>query len=194
MRAVRIGCIAWCLLVFFASNSFCAEAQPRLRPDSWATPLISEQFENWYKVDDLVYRSEQPDIMGMQELARFGIKRVLNLRNFHSDDDELEASGEAMILYRVPMQAEAITDTEIIAALNAIKSAETPILVHCWHGSDRTGTVIAMYRILFQDWSREAALDELINGGYGYHTLYKNIPVYIRSVNLETIKAGLKSS
>lgn len=189
----RIGCVAWCFLIVVASSSFGSDAEPRLRPDNWATPLISEQMQNWYKVDDLVYRSEQPDDKGMQELARFGIKRVLNLRNFHSDDDELKDSGESMTLYRVAMQAEGITDSEIIAALKVIMEEETPILIHCWHGSDRTGTVIALYRIIFQNWSRQAALDELINGGYGYHPIYKSIPNYILSVDLDTIRAGLKS-
>jgi len=178
-------------LLLTAAVAFAADEPPRLRPDAWATPILSSEFDNWYKVDDLVYRSEQPDADGMRELSRLGIKRVLNLRNFHSDDDELEESGIDMTLYRVDMQAENITDDEVIAALRAIQAAETPIVVHCWHGSDRTGTVIAMYRIIVQGWSREAALDELINGNYGYHSLYKSIPKYIMSVDLDLIRDGL---
>jgi hypothetical protein len=50
-----------------------------------------------------------------------------------------------------------------------------------------------MYRIIFQNWSRQAALDELTNGGYGYHPIYRSIPNYILSVDLDTIRAELKS-
>ena len=183
-----------CSILLFSFTSVFAETQPRLRPNSWATPIISANFDNWYKVDDLVYRSEQPGDEDFLELSRFGIKRILNLRNFHSDNDEMKISEIPMTLYRVPMQAEDITIDEIVAALNAIKAAKTPILVHCWHGSDRTGTVIAMYRILYQGWLREAALDELINGGYGYHPIYKSIPDFVLTVDLNLIRDRLQHS
>jgi protein tyrosine/serine phosphatase len=42
-------------------------------------------------------------------------------------------------------------------------------MVHCWHGSDRTGSVVAAYRIVFEGWTTAAALDELRHGGFGYH-------------------------
>lgn len=193
MRLHRLVVFSLFTTLLFVSAAAAKETQPRLRPDTWATPVLSTELGNWHKVDDLVYRSEQPDEEGMRELADFGIKRVLNLRNFHSDEDELKDSGATLTLYRVPMQAEDITDDEVIAALKAIKVSDSPILVHCWHGSDRTGTVIAMYRIICQGWTRQAALDELENGGYGYHTIYKNIPRYILSVDLDKIRAGLQS-
>ncbi|MEN8190310.1 MAG: hypothetical protein ABFS19_10720 [Thermodesulfobacteriota bacterium] len=50
-----------------------------------------------------------------------------------------------------------------------ISSRKGSILVHCWYGSDRTGVTIAAYRIIFNNWSKSEALDEMINGGYGYH-------------------------
>ena len=55
------------------------------------------------------------------------------------------------------------------AALRQFRAAPKPVLVHCWHGSDRTGSVVAAYRIAFQNWTPAAALDELRHGGYGYH-------------------------
>ena len=59
---------------------------------------------------------------------------------------------------------------------------------HCWHGSDRTGLVSAMYRIVFGGWSKKEAIDELINGGYGYHSMYKNISEFIEKVDIVAIK------
>ena len=53
---------------------------------------------------------------------------------------------------------------EIMAAF----SHEGPVLVHCKHGADRTGCIVALYRIVFQSWSKEAAIDEMHNGGYGF--------------------------
>jgi protein tyrosine/serine phosphatase len=76
----------------------------------------------------------------------------------------------------------------VVEALRIIRNSERPILIHCWRGSDRTGLVSAMYRIVFQGWSKDDAIDELMHGGYGYHFLYKNIPDFIRQVNIEEIK------
>ena len=69
-----------------------------------------------------------------------------------------------------------------------MKNAEGPVLIHCWHGSDRTGLVSALYRIVSQGWSKEDAIDELMHGGYGHHSLYKNIPEFIRHADVEEIK------
>jgi len=78
----------------------------------------------------------------------------------------------------------------VVASLRAIKAAASdgPVLLHCQHGADRTGLVSAMYRLLYQNWTREQALDELLNGDYGYHALWKNIPEYLRTVDLEAIR------
>ena len=174
------------LIVLFVFSSPCFANESRLRPADWGARIISDNLENWYKVDGLVYRSEQPDDKGMADIERFGIRRVLNLREFHSDDDEAEATN--LKTFRIPMNAAKIKNTDVIAALKIIKSSSQPILVHCWHGSDRTGTIVAMYRIVEQGWSKESALDELVNGGYGYHSIYANIKKYINTADIEDIR------
>ncbi len=166
-------------------------AEPRLRPATWATSIISDQLENWYKVDDRLYRSEQPDAEAMAEIEAFGIKRVLNLREYHTDDDEVE--GRRLQTFHVPIDTSHINDDHVVAALRVILASKEPILVHCWHGADRTGTVIAMYRIIVQGWSREAAIDELVHGGYHYHAVFDNIITYLKQVDIKAIRKRLKS-
>lgn len=177
------------VLVLGSLSSVHAEA-PRLRPENWARPVISSDLDNWYRVDERLYRSAQPDDEGMAAAVQLGIGRVLDLREYHSDDDEAEGTG--LQLYRVPMNAGKIKDADVVRALKIITASKQPILVHCWHGSDRTGTIVAMYRILVQGWSRKAALDELINGGYGYHSIYSNIPDYIRQVDIDKLREQLQ--
>ena len=63
----------------------------------------------------------------------------------------------------------------IVADTNA-----APVLVHCQHGADRTGTMCAMYRIIHEGWSADDAIDEMENGGYGYHSIWVNLPRFIR--------------
>ncbi len=175
---------------------FCAEhhlksaasATTQLRPATWATPVFSERIGNFYKLDDRVYRSEQPDNKGFAELKAIGIKSVLSLREFHSDD---EGRDSGLMLYRVQMEAGDITIEQVVEALRILRDAEGPILIHCWHGSDRTGLVSAMYRIVYQGWPKEDAIDELMHGGYGYHAMYKNIPEFIRQVDIEKVQQEL---
>jgi protein tyrosine phosphatase (PTP) superfamily phosphohydrolase (DUF442 family) len=160
----------------------------RQRPETWAAPVPSERIRNFYRLDDRVYRSEQPDRKGFEELKAIGIKNVLSLREFHSDDDGRETG---LTLYRVRMEAGDVTIGQVVEALRIIRNAEGPILIHCWHGSDRTGLVSAMYRIIFQGWPKEDAIDELMHGGYGYHAMYKNIPEFIRHVDIDKVKKGV---
>ncbi len=166
-----------------------AEAQPRLRPDAWAHSIVGAQLRNWFQVDKLLYRSAQPDTEGMAEVAAMGVHTVINLREYHSDDGE--AQGLDLTLVRIPMNAAKIRDEDVIHALRLIKEATAPVLVHCWHGSDRTGVVIAMYRLVFQGWTRAQAIDELVDGDYGYHAIYGNITAYLNAVDINSISKSV---
>jgi uncharacterized protein (TIGR01244 family) len=167
--------------------SFVAQADMRVRPIEWAQPMLGSNLENFYRVSDDLYRSEQPDRKDMAALEALGIRAILNLREYHSDKNEARHTG--LKLYRVPVNAGDIDDDFVIKALRAIAEAEKPILIHCWHGSDRTGVIAAMYRMVFQGWPRAQAIDEFVNGGYGYHArFYPNIERYLQTVDIEAIR------
>jgi tyrosine-protein phosphatase SIW14 len=156
------------------------------RPSIWACKITNTSLSNLYKVDEGIFRCEQPDQKSFQQLADLGIKSVLNLRNKHSDSLFLQDSP--LNCFKVNMEAKDIADDEIVQALKALKDAPKPIVVHCKHGADRTGVVIAMYRVVFQDWTKEKAIGELKYGGFGFHEAFANIPAYIQQVNVAEIK------
>lgn len=177
------------LLLFVFMPPVLADDSPR--PHTWAAPVAGDAVKNFYRLDDKVYRSAQPDDEDMMVLEKLGIREVLNLRQFHSDNDEAEGTG--LTLHHVPMNAGEIKDEDVIAALRHLRDAQGPIVIHCWHGSDRTGTIAAMYRIVYQGWTKEAAIQELEQGGYGYHaTFYPNIPEYIRGADVAMIRQALQ--
>jgi tyrosine-protein phosphatase SIW14 len=163
--------------------------QFRVRPADWAQPVLGTGLENLHQVTPELYRCEQPGRREMARLAEAGIRSVLNLRDNHDDDDEAE--GLALALYRVEIETDDIGDAEVIAALRIIRDAPKPVVVHCWHGADRTGCVIAMYRILNQGWTREAAIDEMINGGYDFHATWDNIPASLRTTDIDAVRAAV---
>jgi tyrosine-protein phosphatase SIW14 len=164
-----------------------AAEEIRTRPLDWAQPMIGTELGNFYQLSDEVYRSKQPGDEDMRTLASMGIRSILNLREYHNDDDEAKDSG--LVLFHVPVAAGAVDDRFVVKALRTIRQAKKPILIHCWHGSDRTGVVSAMYRMVFQDWPREQAIDEFINGGFGYHaSFYPNIEHYLQTVDVTAIR------
>ena len=82
------------VLILFQPTAF---AEPRVRPSDWAVPIIGSELDNWYQVDKDIYRSEQPDQRAFQEMKRFGVSEVLNLREYHSDNDEAQGLGLMLI-------------------------------------------------------------------------------------------------
>jgi len=143
--------------------------------------------KNLFLVDHDLYRAAQPDREAMLEIEKMGIKTVLSLRNFH--DDYKAAKGTSIKLLEVPINTWEISDKEITQALRImIDRSNYPLLVHCLHGADRTGTVIAMYRIVVQGWPKDEALRELIDGGFGYHPLWTNILKYIRGADIKAFR------
>ena len=171
------------LALLLCSASFAAAAD---RPAAWAEPVVSPGVSNLHKVTDDLYRSAQPDTADMKALEAMGIRTVISLRALHSDDDE--ARGTSLILRRIPINTWSISVDEVVAALRMVRESEKPVLLHCQHGADRTGLVMAVYRVAEQGWSREEAMDEMLNGGYGFHSIWKNIPVFLQNADIDVIK------
>ncbi|MBS1196344.1 MAG: protein-tyrosine-phosphatase [Proteobacteria bacterium] len=162
------------------------------RPAHWAVPVSPTH--NLYRITPQLYRSAQIGKRDIALLQSLGIKTVVSLRALHSDRKLFKDSG--IRIGRIKVITWKINDDHVVRALRAIKAAEKdgPVLLHCQHGADRTGTVSAMYRILYQNWTRERALDELLNGGYGYHSLWKNIPEYLKNVDIEAVRRQVEAS
>lgn len=145
---------------------------------------------NFYKVSDDLFRSQQPTAKEMQYLNQLGFKTVVNLRRWHSDQSEI--NDTQLTELSIKMRAGKIEDDKIISTLKAIQRSPKPILIHCWHGSDRTGVIVAMYRLVFQNWSKAQAIDELMKPEFGYHyKVYPNIVKYIENVDVEKIRTAV---
>jgi protein tyrosine/serine phosphatase len=175
--------------VLLAGFCWCAASQPKVRPAEWAQPVIGSTLENCFRVNDDLYRSAQPGRADVPDLQALGIKSVITLRSFHFDD-LFEKSGFHVIQY--PMSAGSVSVSDLVAVLKQYRSAGKPVLIHCWHGSDRTGFIVAGYRMIFQGWSRESAIEELRLGGFGYHEAsYPNITKTLREMDLAAVKKAV---
>jgi tyrosine-protein phosphatase SIW14 len=162
------------------------------RNTNWATKVEAKHLDNFYKLNDSVYRCEQPDKKAFKALEQFGIKSDLNLRDDQSDKERLKKRD--IERYRVKMNSKEVIEAEVVEALQDILHAPKPIVVHCKHGADRTGVVIAFYRIVFCNWTKQQAIDELKNGGYHFKTKYVNIIKLIEKANIKAIKKAVYKS
>lgn len=150
----------------------------------------SKYFKNLYQLNDSIYRSEQPSRKGFQELEQKGFKTILNLRRLK--DDNRKARDTQLILEHIRLKSAEIDEQDIIDVLRTIKKAKKPLLIHCWHGSDRTGVMSAAYRIVFEGWSKEAAIKELRIPELGYHEKwYPHLVGLLESLDVEKIKKEL---
>jgi protein tyrosine/serine phosphatase len=156
------------------------------RNPMWAVPVATNYVPNFYQVDSGLYRCAQPHKQAFAELSEMGIATIVNLRYFETD--KRKAQKTDLQLVHIKMRASKCKDDEIVAALRLIKNRQGAILIHCKHGADRTGLVIALYRIVFQGWSKEDAIKELEQGGYNFHSVFSNIPQYIRDLDVERMK------
>ncbi|MDR2522161.1 MAG: tyrosine-protein phosphatase [Synergistaceae bacterium] len=180
------------LAVSVALSVSAAPREEEKRPSQWASPAAVAGVPNLYRVAQGVYRSAQPTPRGFKNLEELGVKTVVNLRAFHGDRRAL--TGTSLRELRVKMYAWDPDEEEIIQVMRILADpGGGPYLVHCMDGADRTGVVIAVYRMVFQDWTREAAVDEMVNGGFGLHLIWGDIFRYLKQVDVEKIRrlAGL---
>jgi protein tyrosine/serine phosphatase len=153
--------------------------------------IDSKHFKNLYKVDNDLYRSEQPSKKGFQEIESLGVKTILNFRRLW--DNTKKAKNFNFNLVNLPLKAKLLNEDDIVKALSIIQNSEKPVLVHCWHGSDRTGAIVAAYRILFDNWSKENAIAEFRIKDLGYHyKMYPNLEVLLQNLDVEKIKIELE--
>lgn len=130
-----------------------------------------KELPNFHKVNAQLYRGGQPDDGGFQRLASLGIKTVLNLRDADErarlEEKEVRAAG--LRYFNVPFDGLGKpSDEKIERALAIINAPENqPVFVHCKRGADRTGTVIACYRISHDGWTSEQAKEEAKRYGMG---------------------------
>lgn len=168
-------------------------AQPAIapadRPAEWAQRLDKPGLPNLHKVADDLYRGAQPTERGFLELKAMGVRTVINLRHLHTADDRTFAAKAGLELVEIPMNTWDVGEDDAIRFLRVVTDKPRgPFFVHCQHGADRTGSMVAAYRVAVCDWSKEKAAAEMNNGGFGFHTVWQNLPKFIEALDVDKLK------
>lgn len=191
MKTCRSAVSALAVLLI-ALVAGCAVRPASPHPHQWERPLDNDQLgvRNHGKVTPYLWRGAQPrGVAEFRKLEALGVKTILNLRAFHDDFPEL---ADTKLKYvRIPMFAHAPGQgqgSQLILALKTIEKltkdpASRPVYVHCRGGNDRTGFTVAAYRMLYEDWTPDEAIQEMFD--YGFHSLlFPCNPTYLRKLDV----------
>lgn len=136
-----------------------------------------------------VYRGGQPTRDGITTLNRdLHVRTVIDLRDDAVSWEAAACLSQGMTYQRIPSDASVVEPAKIRQFLTLLRAATKPVYVHCMQGRDRTGLELAVYRIVDQGWTRQAAIDELYAHGFN-HFWFKNIENYLRTFDPAEFKA-----
>jgi protein tyrosine/serine phosphatase len=150
------------------------------------------ELPNFHQVDANLFRGGQPAEGGVSRLKALGIRAIVNLR-YEPDlvkAEQAEATASGIAYYNIPMRGlNRPTDAQVTRILGLIDDpANRPVFVHCKAGSDRTGAIVACYRIARAEWTAERAIREAFD--YGMMRIEYAKRAFVRSFYARLRKTG----
>jgi len=126
---------------------------------------------NFGKIGESIFRGAQPDAAAISNLEQLGIKTIIDLRmpKQVSKLEQSQARAHGILYTNFPMHGLGRPAHEQVRqVLSLMQTLPGPVFVHCQHGCDRTGTIIACYRIEHDHWTRDAAFAEARHYGISW--------------------------
>jgi protein tyrosine/serine phosphatase len=131
-----------------------------------------QDLPNFHKISENLYRGGQPSAEGIRQLSELGIRTVISFRDSKSTvrREKKQAENHGMQFMNLHLSNWfAARDEEIHGILEIIQDPENqPVFIHCKRGADRTGTVVAVYRMKYENWTARDANREAKRHGIGW--------------------------
>jgi tyrosine-protein phosphatase SIW14 len=131
---------------------------------AWCAGSAVAGVPNFHQVNEKIYRGGQPSGEAWSGLAKLGVKTVIDLRQpgEHATAEEEKAVTAAGMKYvNIPMKGVvAPSEGQVSQAMDLLLNSPEPVFIHCRRGSDRTGTIVACYRMYHDKWNNKQALSE----------------------------------
>ncbi len=135
-------------------------------------------------VTSTIYRGGRPTVSDLKALAGLGVTLIVNLENVpdvvRAEADAANALGIRFV--SIPLDA-AVTPTDSAidhAIADIAPRGQGKAYVHCQRGQDRTGLVVALFRVESQQWTPKKAYDEMMADGLSLKYA-KPLEVYFRA-------------
>ncbi len=148
---------------------------------------------NFHQINENLYRGGQPTAEGIRRLATLGIKTIITFREMREkvrrEKEIAEENGLRFINLHLSNWL-ATKDEEIHAIIEVIRNPELqPVFIHCKRGADRTGTIVAVYRMMFDGWTAAEANREAKTHGIGWWQVWMKdyIKAYYKRMKAEKL-------
>jgi protein tyrosine/serine phosphatase len=146
---------------------------------------------NFGRVSERLYRGAEPDTAGVNNLRKLGVATIIDLRMEKEvrAGEATDAAASGITYTNVPLKGLGRPkDKDIAQVLALIEASSGPVFVHCEHGCDRTGTVIACYRMKHDRWTAKAAQQEA--DVYGMSKLERGMRSFLAEFEAKTSSIG----
>jgi tyrosine-protein phosphatase SIW14 len=157
------GCIATSADQFPKKPDTSAAEQPARR-----STVIG--VSNFGEVNSHLFRGGQPKGAGYANLKKMGVDVVVDLRLSGNDTEKKNVTKVGMEYVAIPWHCMFPKDRVSAKFLSVLEeNKEKKVFVHCRYGDDRTGMMIAAYRMAVEGWTPEEARKEMEK--FGFHKL-----------------------
>lgn len=182
-RSPRRIILFFCILSFACLYAFCTvgTADDSLFPKE---ARLSERFfglkglTNVGRVCPNVYRGAQPLSEGYSTLKRMGIKTVINLRTTASEKQAVEAAGMKSVEFPLGVVKD-VNPKTVNAIIDVMTNPDNqPVFIHCRQGQDRTGIMVAAYRMKVDGWTLRDAEAEMQS--FGFNNIWVELKEFIK--------------
>ena len=136
---------------------------------------------NFAEVTPRLFRGGQPHGAGLESLAKMGVNTIIDVRLTGADKEKVEAEKLGMQVIALPWHCLFPKDDPIAKFLTYLREhPDKKVFVHCRYGDDRTGMMIAAYRMAVQGWTAEEAQQEMDKFGF-HHVICASLVGYEKS-------------
>ena len=149
---------------------------------SAAAATAAVHIDNFGRVNERYYRGAQPTGRDVADLAKLGVKTMIDLTNGDGDSEEQRlAESAGMKFFKIAMDTRVVPTTGQIATFLSIVNdpANQPVYVHCVGGKHRTGVMTAIYRMVQDQWAPDRAFQEMKTYKFGSDFLHPEFKKFV---------------
>ncbi len=122
------------------------------------------QINNFDIVSQGLWRGAAPSQQGMAGLAQSGVKTIVDLRmaGQGAQQESQRAKQLGIKYFHIPLGFKGVSLPKVAQFLSIVDNpVNQPVFVHCRYGADRTGALVAVFRVLREHWTFAQAYSEM---------------------------------
>ena len=174
MRSLRIFLSLAALAIFSSAlpaQTSAKVANPPVLRSAYGEKLKRNGLPNGGRINDSLFRGAQPHAEGLKELKNLGITTIVDLRGEDPDKiswERQQAESLGIRFVSIPVSGWSPPTNDQVAAFLTIfhNNPQERVFVHCRFGDDRTGVFVAAYRMAYDGWPAQQAMNEMYFFGF----------------------------